>query len=121
MPSIRATQLWTTPSAEWQKVTSTQRGVRMDGTVVPSAGQTTHTAPAAIARQSTVDASTAADNATTVANFEVHAYRNTRTGDVVEPKLIAEIAGAAPKIAEHTGQMTKTPKQRFEIRDLADF
>ncbi|HEY1099612.1 MAG TPA: hypothetical protein VGF99_11825, partial [Myxococcota bacterium] len=106
---------------EWQKVTSTQRGVLMDGTIAPSPGQTTHAAPSAIARPATVDAAPAANQTTTVANFEVHAYRNTRTGDIVEPKLIAEIAGEMPKIDPVTQKITTTAKQRYEIRDLADF
>lgn len=104
-------------AADWAKVTSTRRGVAMDGTIIPSAGQTTGQAvPNAIARPATVDA--AADANLRLASFEVHAYRNTVTGQVVEPKLIAEIAAQAPRKLPN-GNVVTTAMERYEIRDLS--
>jgi hypothetical protein len=100
--------------SDWSKVTSSQRGFAPDGTVTRSGGQTNKTFESpGIARPSTVDSAAAAKD---LSSFEVHAYVNTKTGQMVEPKLITEMRPDAL----HKGSAS-LPAQRYEIRDLGDF
>jgi hypothetical protein len=80
---------------DWQKVSSTARKVAGDGTILPTPGQVKGaTTPSPIARQATVDPLALEGTAHT--SFEVHAYRNARTGQIVEPKLAAEVRTLKP-------------------------